>query len=165
MWVRKRKNGEWSPSIWGGRESSRFLTSPQKESVCCTTTAVPGLSCTYRVPLTSGSQSVCFPHRLKLSGKGLEEGYSRSLVFPAVLASLLWPAAAHLKGVAFLRGHFGSVLSLLARYHLLRNSSGHVGRLAIHSLAHVPFSIPPPPFFGGDWVMKIVFRVRKYDVS
>ena len=48
-----------SPSVWGGCESSRFLTtSPQKESVCCATTAVPGLSCTYRVPPTSSSQSV-----------------------------------------------------------------------------------------------------------
>ena len=106
----------------------------------------PGLSCTYRVPLTSGSQSV-FSTGWCLQ-EGLEGGLSRTHC-SAALASLHDPATLS-QGDLSSRGQAGSTL-LPSEGLPLRHSFWTHGRRAheLHSLGYVPFlSLPPtPPFF------------------
>lgn len=120
------------------------LTSPQKESVCCTTTAVPGLSCTYRVPRDQRLPKCVF---YRLVSAGRTEGGCPE---PIVLQS--WQACMTLQHC--LKGTFPPEV----RLGLRPTQPGPAfekflwthGRRAyeLHSLGYVPFLSPshPPPF-------------------
>lgn len=144
--MRKRKNYKWSPRVWGGHESSRFLTtSPQKEAVCRATTAVPGQSRTYR----DQRLPKCVFYRLVSAGRTGEVVQNPLFCSPG--KPRVHDSATLSQGDLSSRGQAGSML-LPSEGLPLRNSSGHTagGLMSATVLAMSPLSPSHPPalFFG-----------------
>ena len=119
------------------------VSTSQKESVCCTTTAVPGLSCTYRVPRPVAPK-VCF-----LQAGICRKDWGADCPEPIVLqpwqAKSAWPCNTVSREPFLQRS--GWVYALSYEGLPLRNPFWTHSRRAheLHSLGYVPFLSPPPP--------------------